>query len=110
MSIKGIKSAIWSEYLNQFFNHKISEIPLFLHIQQGTESSFTDCISYVHLIREWWSGKSLFILVPNFSVLLSFNAHECEYGLSEKTFRRVIGRGCTKKVLFSPDCLPKITF
>ncbi len=73
MSIKGIKSAIWSEYLNQFFNHIISETPLFLHIQQGTESSFTGCISYVHLFPELWSGKKSFILVPNiFPCLLSF--------------------------------------
>jgi len=66
MNFKGIKSAIWSEYLNQFFNHKISEIPLFLHIQQSTESSFTGCVSNMHLLPEWWSGNKSFILVPKF--------------------------------------------
>ncbi len=49
MSFKGIKSAIWSEYLNYFFNHIISETSLFLHIHQGTDSLFTGYISFVNM-------------------------------------------------------------
>jgi hypothetical protein len=74
-------SAIWSEYLNQFYYHKFSETPLFLHIQQDTESSFISCISFVYLHPERRSGKKSFILVPIFFVLLFFVAHEYEYRL-----------------------------
>ncbi len=87
--LKSIKSATWSEYLSQFFDHIISENPLFLHIQQGTESSFAGCVLDVYLLHERWSGRESFVFVPIFRVVFPLthaNMNIAESCLLRKSF------------------------